>query len=75
MITPVRVSFLGVAWLVPTPCRLARAIRPVDAVRRATPPAQYRAKTGVDREGGFAPGVGRIVEEIVYVLMPTLDGN
>ena len=31
--------------------------------------------TEVSRDSGFAPGVGRIVEEIVYVLPPTQDGN
>ncbi len=31
--------------------------------------------TEVSRDSGFAPGVGRIVEEIVYVLTPTLDDN
>ena len=31
--------------------------------------------TEVARDWGFAPGVGRDIEEIVYVLMPTLDEN
>jgi RimJ/RimL family protein N-acetyltransferase len=29
----------------------------------------------VSRDSGFAPGVGREVEEIVYVLSRTPDGN
>jgi len=31
--------------------------------------------TEVSRDSGFAPGVGRIVEEIVYVLMPDPRGQ
>jgi RimJ/RimL family protein N-acetyltransferase len=31
--------------------------------------------TELSRDSGFAPGVGRVVEEIVYVLMPPLEGK